>query len=921
MSPDGGLAEAINVHIDENEQAPTLPPEDITETYFRTSTRGPAIFIHKGYKGQRYDNLIFLDEATGRVKATPKNSGPVMGLFKLNNSEEISSVKSVGNTLVFCTNQRMMYVLYREGEYKELGDQIPIPAMEFRTHQEPVSVIGDRELKKELISSFNPITGSGDYDRIKGWDTIAWRKVLANSVDAEDYIASYNEIVQDVWNMIKAQMKRAKRLGYFCTPVFVRYALRLYDGSYIYQSVPILLGAGENDFIKAYGLRDYPELTANCNSYICVELTNLYQTTAHLSHYNYDGWEDIVKTIEIFLSTDIHTPLLNSDITDIDDVETAYIDNKIREQVYVLSFNDDDNLESGKRRDEILSKANFYRIATFPVDNTSALEEENGYNLMSKKKLLSENDETTSQDILVEQPELPDDYMSFHKKRADDLFQYNNKVILTGVSQQLTSGYPFLNGTVLHLYDKKEEDDEYRWFFKIAFYLRDASNKTLVVFWSDMVGNQGIQIDESYRKGPIEIHGVVQKWYARPFAWLAYPDPRCYQVDVACSKNGYEWDYTRYKMEAHPNLQCSFVYLGLDKPLGFTPGEELPDGYVFPTEENRILREDNIIWASEMDNPFVFPVTGRLSFNSEIISIANATKALSEGQFGQFPLYVFTKDGIWSVPISSTGGFTASLPMSRDVALSKNSVQALEQSIAFVTSQGVMLLQGSNIENISPYMNGRHYALEDDVKLLLRRSEWGDISPICEDDTTFMGFVTGSKIAYDYNGRRIIFFRDGYYYQYEYYITSGTWHKITGDMLQYTVLNSYPECYIGATFAREGVAENIILNYSTVLDDAGKLSDTVEPVKGIIITRPFNLGEPDIRKTIKQVRIRGKFNRNDVKYILLGSFDDIHWQRLHSLRGGSYKSFRMIIVFNLSPTERISWVDIDYESRFTNKLR
>ncbi len=962
MTEDGGLAEALNVHLEDNEQAPTLPPDDITDLYFRTTYRGPALFIHKGLG---YDNLIFLLESDGVVMAAPKEEGDLLTLFLLENGEKINGVKSVGNTLVFSTSRRMMYVLYKDGIYKALGEQIPIPALEFRTRQYPTSgnysvPVGNRNTTKELIDSFTPArttTGSGrtgatgshsmggatvtvgsvgrsEYDGIKGWNLGTWKNYLEGETSSEEYDESYAEVLNDIWDMIKAQMKYVKSHGHFCTPVFARYALQLYDGSYTYQSVPILLGAGDKNFMRAYGfIRRYAGDTTY-SSNLSARLNSAYEIKAYLSEYDYSGWEDIVKSIDIFLSTDIHMPLLNSEITGIaEDEDSSYSredgDTFLKFDLY-FNEEDEDN-ENEKRRDEILSKSNFYRIATFPVNNLTKLTE--GFNLMSKKKILADtetssgseggnNNNLTSQDYLITQPELPDDYLSFHKKRAEDVFQYNNKVIMTGVSQEITPGYQFMNGSAVRVED--DNANEAIWHYKFAFYLRDSSNDALVVYGRTPEGSPEYQ--STYHD---TIHDIIRgtagtsgyitevEHYSRPFAWLAYPDPRCYQVDIAYkTASDSVWQYKRYKMEAHPALNCAYVYIGMENQMGLVASGETITS--FPGEENRLFNENNIIWASEMNNPFVFPASGRLSFHAEVISIANATRALSEGQFGQFPIYVFTKDGIWSVPISDEGDFMASVPMSRDVALSKDTIQALEQAIVFVTSQGVMLLQGSGVTNISPYMNGLHYLLEDDVKELLRHSPWGDISVICENETTFMGFVNGARIAYDYNGRRVIFYRDGFLYQYVYYILTGTWHKIAGVGTTYQVLNSYPDCYVAATRLS---GEYKIFNYSTVLDDADRLSDTSNPVRGIIITRPFDLGEPDIRKAIKQVRIRGKFNRKDVQYILLGSFDDIHWQRVRSLRGGSYKLFRMIIVFNLSPTERISWIDIDYESRFTNKLR
>ena len=51
----------------------------------------------------------------------------------------------------------------------------------------------------------------------------------------------------------------------------------------------------------------------------------------------------------------------------------------------------------------------------------------------------------------------------------------------------------------------------------------------------------------------------------------------------------------------------------------------------------------NKIYTSEVNNPFYFPVLGINTVGTgDVMGISAAVKALSEGQFGQFPLYAFT---------------------------------------------------------------------------------------------------------------------------------------------------------------------------------------------------------------------------------------------------------------------------------------
>ena len=49
--------------------------------------------------------------------------------------------------------------------------------------------------------------------------------------------------------------------------------------------------------------------------------------------------------------------------------------------------------------------------------------------------------------------------------------------------------------------------------------------------------------------------------------------------------------------------------------------------------------------------------------------------------------------------------------------------------------------------------------------------------------------------------------------------------------------------------------------------------------------------------------------------------DGLSWRILSSLRGGSYKRFRLVLVSSLTANERLSWIDMQYDERFTNRMR
>jgi hypothetical protein len=179
-----------------------------------------------------------------------------------------------------------------------------------------------------------------------------------------------------------------------------------------------------------------------------------------------------------------------------------------------------------------------------------------------------------------------------------------------------------------------------------------------------------------------------------------------------------------------------------------------------------------------------------------------------------------------------------------------------------------------------------------------------------------MAFMKKASIAYDYVGQRLICFAPEETFQYIYKIDTQTWHKTMFSEISLldSPLNSYPECLVLGGRNKE---TQHVYNLSTVLDT----TENQYAAKGILITRPFDLGMPDVYKSISSIKIRGDYETGDVKYILQGSDNGRDFFTLSSLRGKSWKMFRIFILADLEPTERLSWIDIDFEPRYNNRLR
>ncbi len=881
---DGGCAESLNLQVLDQELAPATTPKIISSQLglWEENEGYKVLHIHK-------NNLLIERVET---PLTPPSLGyskdsSYSEIVELFDGEEISDIQSIGNTLIVSTSRRSLYVLWDNDTYTFLGEQVPMPKIE-------VTDTATTGLEKDVV--FNQVAYRANVTDenvsilevpVLSLDENIWNSILNNTYDHNDPLghkALIDKIIARIWDTIQVMVNNNRKNGYFSTPLLMRYAVKLYNGDYMYQSEPVLLGA----LGSAYLYNRQTSLT------IGLVDNNTFESEIHFTpqgvhkvkvkldeSFNVGKWSDIIESIDIFLSPDIYTPKLYTEFESLSVENHAGLN--YREGTLKLK-----DAPASEEEDLVLAASNFYKVASFPIDDLSELVE--GYEIEPK-----------SQDDLVTLPRLTDDQGSHDAYIGlGNSMVYNNRLFYSGYKSILYSGATSFLAPMSYSSNQVPEADV------------DSSNDYYYIF--HIKDSQG----KSHKvKSQVNLPNFAADRQTGVFGWIVYPNTKCYKVDVVVKKNN-NVVYS-YKMEEHPLLNCSYCFLGFGKGL-FSGDSEIVA--VSPTDaiDNAQAQDQDArtILMSEVDNPFIFPTKYRHTFTKDIIGLATTTKALSAGQFGSFPLYAFTMDGIWALPINAEGVIESAAPLSRDIAI-KGTISPIDQAIVFITDKGVMLLSGSEIQSISPNMNGAHYAIEEDAENILDE-DWRLFLPILRDDTSFVTFMKGAKLGYDYAGERLIAFNtDHPEYQYAYYIKANTLHKIGTYSITGidTILNSYPALYVAVKIDNT----TQIYDYSTYLENAPFDAGFYQGNPCIAITRPFDMDLPDVRKCISDIRIRGRFDKKKVHYILLGSMDGSYFGILRSLRGGSFKSFRLIILAMLADADRISWIDVQYEPRFTNKLR
>lgn len=906
LTEDGGCAESLNVSLDHSELAPSFIPEDVTKKLgLPENADGDVLLFHEG-AGYAYC-IVKRGQKIGVWEGEEFKP-----FITLEQDENMNDASSFGNTVVVATDKNIHYVLRKTEGYKLLGTGIPMPSVSLYD-----AIPANKSADRINIITQTLVSNVGDPGKIAEFDAGAWNSYTqdqdGNDVNSDSDVKLW---ISHAWKDFVTMKNANEEKGIFSTPILAKYAIRLKTGEYI-DSDPYLIGGGLVSGITGIGKATSVASQAGrkWTSTIDFTLNCCYHLAARLAYKvdefrsQLEDWKDVISSLDIFISTDIYPapyeydkieqpqagkpnvtyPLLYAKAT----TEKVFESGVFVGANSVIRFG---NITEEDYKERLLEKSHFYLAKSYElVDEEGIVNEESIAEL--KRGAVIDTQKIMAEDKRVVQDRLPDTYRARHKLTAQQVNAYNSHLLLSGVSSYLPSGPVELSGKKV----RDTSDPPRAWSdavrYRFKFYVRGASESMSVNGrWLDGTTyfyNNAISTGDS-------------------FTWLTFPDRRCYKVAIEKRDSGGRVSVKTFEMKPHPFLQCAYLYIGMDTAYGTAvDGQEDVDF----EEESPSELELGKVFQSNLDEPWVFPAEGRITVgNSAVVGLAVATSALSQGQFGQFPLYVFTEDGIWALETAADGSFVTSKPLSRDVCVNPDSITSIDNAVVFVTDKGVMLLSGSQVVNISPNMNGRHYTIEGTAQAVIEGQEFfKDFIPVLTDNTHFMAYVREATIAYDYPGQRLVFIKRGEKYQYVYKLDTSTWHKAAYGIGLVAPINSYPEALVQG----EGEGHTKVYDLSTILDAA----DSRIPTRGVIATRPFDLGAPDVLKTITDIKIRGPYAKGGTRFMLLGSMDGVNFYVIGTKRGKAWKLFRLIILANIEPTERISWVDVIYEEKFTNRLR
>lgn len=912
VSTDGDLAISMNAVPEDGSIKPIFPPKEVLSL----DNNKEVMFIHKTALFQHYiiynqtSNISFIDAKTKR-EVTFETA-----------KEGVKRFDSVGNTLIAFTDTDIHYYLWKGDAYSYLGTKIPDLNISFGLIGHPRLYSVSNESKSDFTVTLESID----------WSTARFTETDKTKA-TEQIMAKLNKFIAD----------QTVNKGRFCFPFFVRYALRLYDGSLVGHSAPILMTPSTtpapivliNGFDENKINTDIMLVAADLD-YKILEDT---QATDII-----DKWGDIVKSVEVFISKPIYTYNQDGKIesTHRDDtrlrttfvgklfdgnsggspeiVEDCLYRNNFAsndsfdflnyycewEYQYIyamyfsktaqypgLGFFDLPTFSDDKVRESIENTHSFFKLTSIEIGKLTSEE------LGKRNNIVIEEDYLQS---LVARESLTDDYLSHDKLSAKYSFNYNNRLNLSGIKRKPFNGFyaqsmfAYCNG--LHSWENNDNI--------ITINISGQAIQYVVTTYIKENG-QNYEVTSVLNSVLALAFYLDNDRYRHWGNYVFYPNPNAYKMIIANSSN--ETYVIDLKQHEFLNGAFAFIDFGASRTsLDKNPTEVALTGYI---------DVPNKIYTSEVNNPFYFPLLGINTIGTgNIVGISTAAKALSQGQFGQFPLYAFTTDGIWALEVSPTGTYSAKQPISRDVCTNSDSITQLDSAVLFTSDKGLMLISGSTVQCISDIIDSEnsldlnHLPASDKLTTLIEKKSNNTISnnPIMR----FKDYLIDSRIVYDYENQRIIVANPNHKYAYVYSMKSNSWGMMTSNIKR--GLNSYPD-------ALAMTNDNKLVNYSELQQD------NAQPI--FLLTRPFKLQIPNAFKTITTIIQRGRLQKENVCQVLYGSNDLINWQMVYSsnniyldsFSGTPFKYFKLAIIGNLSSDSSLFGCSIDYKARLSNKTR
>lgn len=556
-------------------------------------------------------------------------------------------------------------------------------------------------------------------------------------------------------------------------------------------------------------------------------------------------------------------------------------------------------------RNKLKNTSAFYKVCSLKLSDLA---------ICSAKKLPVDKNAVYQVSL---QEQMKDDYKTHNSLFAQGGYVYNHRLNLYGLKEKLFqgfSGYVMLPGQYNLKYNDSTNYQGLR--YKI---------QKIVVSLNTTSGTKYVESsDKFFSRQDIDgfMIGNLVKFY---------PDSRADKMAIFCK------DYSdNDAIFVFPLEQCEelngAMHMGDFTDIFLTDNFEQYKVDSFDYTVDDVVELSNKIYTSESDNAFYFPLNGINTVGiGTIQGIASTTRALSQGQFGQYPLMAFSTDGIWAMEVSSKGTYSSIHPISREVCSNPKSITQLDQSVLFATNRSISRIAESQVVSMSDVLDGPGFNISGSLGKFLNffvdaegdsesvKTIKAQMRQLIDFTSSPIEFFQRCQVIYDYKNSRIFCLDVTQTSKTStadtvalcYSIKDNAWSTFLIQNVL-TAINSYPHPYIQY---RDGSV--------MVLDKGYDYEDTTE-YHGIIVTRTLKFDEDNVPDSITGY-IHSLTSGSIPIMWLYGSNDNQNWHYIGRLGGmkssymatHSYRFFRIALYLKMKSMNQYFATRLEIIRRFS----
>lgn len=904
-----------------------------------TDTVAQLMYVHET---GNYRHFIALDSTTLYWFDKDGSFGGTIKSF--DNDVTIKEINSVGNTLVVIISDGIHYSQWKNDKYIYIGQKPPFMELSFSLST------SDKAFDYDL----GGVTGEGSkngFEYALQQTTIScdelFEKIAGSGFKSGDTCANIKEakqsdLTQSVWALVNRTNNKISREGLFYANFMVRYCYRMFDGTMIMHSAPVLMPVQVPNSYLVYGINIYfptDKISINSQYYDITNIdataswkdnvnikrqdsagieseihTNkaafLYSPRAVNLKYNLKGnveelkkWNDVIKSIDVFITPPITNIDSSEKITSMQVFKRDYRLGTVSKSldltleglgkaVATVKF---PTMSSDAYKKKLMNMSAFYKVCSLKVSELKTI---------NNSTEVPVNKTAVYQIALQEQ--MKDDYKSHNSLFSEGCYIYNHRLNLFGVKEKLFKGF---SREVMFPYQDSlytQYNEQRLKIYRIEVILNTTSGKKHV-----MLGTSTYPYVEQFM-----LANLVK----------FYPDSRAEKMYVYATDNSsvnhiYAFDLQECK-ELNGAIHVGTFETGIDS-------YEVSEGDDSNIDDEVLL--SNKIYTSEADNPYSFPANAINTVGiGTILGVASTTRALSQGQFGQYPLMAFSTDGIWALNVSNTGTYSGIHPISREVCSNPKSITQLDQSVIFATNRSLSKIVESQVASLSDLLNGPYFDISENLTQILdffqdaeadteeQKTIKSQMRQLIGFNTSPIEFFQNCQVVYDYKNSRIFCINVNKKEKEEsndtvafcYSILDDAWSTLLVKNVL-TTINSYPHPYIQY---RDGSIE--------VLDKAYNYQDGTLH-HGIIVTRTLKFDEDNVPDAITgYVHL---FSEGTMPVMwLYGSNDNQTWHYIGRcsafknfyMTTRSYRFFRIAIYLKMKSSKNYMFTSLDVIRRF-----